>query len=682
MKKVIALAIVAVMLLCICAEAYTPGTYTAKATGNNVNVPIEVSVTFDADKITDIKIVKHEETPGLGDKAFEKVIPAILSAQSTQVDGMTGATMSSNALKEAVNACIAQASGKVSETVSTFKPGTYTATVTGHNGAITVTMTVTEDKITDIKTESIESPGIGITAIELLTGKIIANQSIAVDAISGATVTSGAFMAAVRECLKQTGITMSVLEARKIEYPAKSDTPVEMKADVIVIGAGGAGFAAATEALENGATVIILEKNEMIGGNTARAGGTLNAPDPERQSKMNPPVEDSVEKFFMNTLEAGDFKADPALVAVLTRNSLEARHWLTDHGTVWTEMVYQTIGGLWPRSLDEKDKIAFNGFVAPLAKRVAELGGKVVLNCKAEKLVADKTGRVNEVVAFDTKNGQEYRFVANKAVVLATGGYAASAALVKKYNGLSGLPTSNAPTSTGDGITMAVDAGAALEGMQYVQIHPHGNPVTGGLQSHFAGVIKNSIYVNKEGKRFVEESGRRDVISNATIAQTGQIMYSIFDSEGGFYAGVKELPPAELDNLTSKGYLYVGNTLEELANKAGIDAEGLKATVARYNELVAAGKDTDFEKDEVELPIAKAPFYCVPLSPTLHHTMGGVKINTEAQVVREDGSVIPGLYAAGEVTGGIHGSNRVGGNALTDGVVFGRIAGRNAALGK
>lgn len=681
MKKVFALALILGAVFCLSAEAYTPGTYTAKANGFNPAVPVEVQVTFDADKITDIKILNHDDQP-FGPQAFPKVIPAIIEAQSTQVDGMTGATMSSNALKEAVNACIAQASGKVSETVSTFKPGTYTATVTGHNGAITVTMTVTEDKITDIKTESIESPGIGITAIELLTGKIIANQSIAVDAISGATVTSGAFMAAVRECLKQTGITMSVLEARKIEYPAKSDTPVEMKADVIVIGAGGAGFAAATEALENGATVIILEKNEMIGGNTARAGGTLNAPDPERQSKMNPPVQDSVEKFFMNTLEAGDFKADPALVAVLTRNSLEARHWLTDHGTVWTEMVYQTIGGLWPRSLDEKDKIAFNGFVAPLAKRVAELGGKVVLNCKAEKLVADKTGRVNEVVAFDTKNGQEYKFVANKAVVLATGGYAASAALVKKYNGLSGLPTSNAPTSTGDGITMAVEAGAALEGMQYVQIHPHGNPVTGGLQSHFAGVIKNSIYVNKEGKRFVEESGRRDVISNATIAQTGQIMYSIFDSEGGFYAGVKELPPAELNNLTSKGYLYVGNTLEELANKAGIDAEGLKATVARYNELVAAGKDTDFEKDEVELPIAKAPFYCVPLSPTLHHTMGGVKINTEAQVLREDGSVIPGLYAAGEVTGGIHGSNRVGGNALTDGVVFGRIAGRNAALGK
>ena len=681
MKKVFSLALVMILAVCVCAQAYTPGTYTAKAAGFNPTVPVEVQVTFDAEKITGIKILNHDDQP-FGPKAFETLVPAILEAQSTKVDSMTGATMSSTALKTAVENCIAQASGKTSEVVSKFKPGTYTATVTGHNGPLTVTMTFTEDKITDLKTENLESPGIGISAIELLTKEILENQSLACDGISGATVTSGAFMSAVRECVKQTGISLSVLEARKIAYPEKKAEPVEMTADVIIVGAGGAGFAAATEALENGATVIILEKNEMIGGNTARAGGTLNAPDPERQSKMNPPVEDSVELFIKNTLEAGDFKADPELVRVLCSHALEARHWLTDHGTKWTEMVYQTIGGLWPRSLDEKDKIAYNGFVAPLAKRVAELGGKVVLNCKAESLTKNDAGKVTGVIAFDTKNGQEYHFTAKNAVILATGGYAASAELVKKYNGLSGLPTSNAPTSTGDGIVMGVKAGAATEGMEYIQIHPHGNPMTGGLQSHFAGVIKNSIYVNKLGKRFVEESGRRDVISNATIAQPGQIMYSIFDSEGGFYAGVKELPAAELENLTSKGYLYVGGTLEDLAKKAGIDPEGLKAAVARYNELVAAGKDTDFEKDEVELPIGKAPFYCVPLSPTLHHTMGGLKINTEAQVLREDGNVIAGLYAAGEVTGGIHGSNRVGGNALTDGVVFGRIAGKNAAMGK
>ncbi|MBQ7215045.1 MAG: FAD-dependent oxidoreductase, partial [Synergistaceae bacterium] len=591
MKKLFSLALVMILAVCVCAEAYTPGTYTAKATGFNPTVPVEVQVTFDAEKITDIKILKHDDQP-FGPQAFEKLVPAILEAQSTKVDSMTGATMSSTALKTAVDDCIAQASGKTAATVSKFKPGTYTATVTGHNGPITVTVTCTEDAITEIKAEHAESPGIGIEAIRLLTGKILDNQSLACDSISGATVTSGAFLSAVRECLKQSGISLSVLEARKITYPEKKAEPVEMTADVIIVGAGGAGFAAATEALENGATVIILEKNEMIGGNTARAGGTLNAPDPERQSKMNPPVEDSVERFIQNTLEAGDFKADPELVRVLCSHALEARHWLTEHGTKWTEMVYQTIGGLWPRSLDEKDKIAYNGFIAPLAKKVAELGGKVVLNCKAESLTKNDAGKVTGVIAFDTKNGQEYHFTAKNAVILATGGYAASAELVKKYNGLSGLPTSNAPTSTGDGITMGTAVGAATTGMEYIQIHPHGNPMTGGLHSHFAGVIKNSIYVNKLGKRFVEESGRRDVISNATIAQPGQIMYSIFDSEGGFYAGVKELPAAELENLTSKKYLYVGATLEELAKKAGIDPEGLKATVARYNELVAAGKDT------------------------------------------------------------------------------------------
>ena len=673
MKKSLSVILVFVMLFASSAFAYTAGTYSATAKGNNGDV--KVQVTFDDKAITKIEVVEHQETPGLGDVAFGKIIPDILEAQNTKVDGMTGATMSSNALKEAVENCIAQASGKTSNEVKTFKPGKYSATFTGHNGALKVTMEFSEDKILSINTENVESVGIGTAAIDLLTKEILENQSLACDAVSGATVTSGAFLAAVRDCVKQTGISLSVLEARKIDYPKKADKPVEMEADVIIIGAGGVGFAAATEALENGASVIILEKNEIIGGNTARAGGTLNAPDPERQKKIG--VEDSVERFMQNTLEAGDFKADPSLVKVLASHALEARQWLSKHGTVWSEFVYQTIGGLWPRSMDEKDKNAYKGFIEPLAKTVKELGGKVILNCKAEKLTKNDSGRVTGVVAFDTKNNQEYKFTAKKAVIMATGGYSASGELLTKYNNLKGLPTSNAPTSTGDGLKMGVDAGAELTGMEFVQIHPHGNPVTGGLQSHFAGVIKNSIYVNREGKRFVEESGRRDVISNATIAQPGQIMFSIFDSEGGFYAGVKKL--SDLENLKAKKYIYEADTLEDLAKQAGINPEGLKETVKHYNELVEKGKDTDFEKDELELKIGKAPFYCVPLSPTIHHTMGGLKINTEAQVIGTDGKVIPGLYACGEVTGGIHGSNRVGGNALTDGVVFGRIAGKNAA---
>ena len=187
MKKFLA-ALLIVLSLVACASAYTPGVYSAKARGNNAE--IEVQVTFDEKAITDIKVVAHEETPGLGDKAFEKVIPAIISAQSTKVDGMTGATMSSNALKEAVEKCIAQASGTKSEVVSKFKPGEYKSTMTGHNGPLTVTMTFTEDKITSIKAEGVESIGIGTAAIDVLTKEILDIQSLACDSVSGATVTS------------------------------------------------------------------------------------------------------------------------------------------------------------------------------------------------------------------------------------------------------------------------------------------------------------------------------------------------------------------------------------------------------------------------------------------------------------------------------------------------------------
>ncbi|MGN0997118.1 MAG: flavocytochrome c [Candidatus Ventricola sp.] len=676
MRRIRTIAAVAAMLCAFTATAqaaYTPGVYAASARGNNGEVHVEVTFTDDA--MSTINVTEHQETPGLGDKAFEALIGRMLETQSAQVDAVAGATVSSDALKTAVAKAMEQASGAQAQLVPTFSPGVYTATRTGHNGALTVTMTVDEDAITDLAVESVESNGIGTAAIEIITREVLDNQSLAVDSVSGATVTSGALIAALTDCAAQTGISLSVLEERPIVYPEKNDAPIEKSADIVIVGAGGAGFAAAAEAVECGASVIIIEKNEYIGGNTARAGGTLNAPDPERQSAIG--VEDSVELFMQNTLDAGDNKADPELVRVLCANALDARHWLSDHGTQWTEQVYQTIGGLWPRSMDEKDKVAYNGFIAPLEKTVSEKGGEVLVNCRAEALITDEAGRVTGVQAVDTHNGQVYMLKADCGVILATGGYCASAEMVEQYNGLKDLPTSNAPTSTGDGIRLGLSVGAGLTGMEYIQIHPHGNPVTGGLQSHFAGVIKNSVYVNREGKRFVEESGRRDEISDATIAQTNQVMFSIFDSEGGFYAGVKTL--SDLENLKSKGYIYEADTLDSLAEQAGLDAEGLKATIARYNELVAAGEDVDFHKDEVELPIAKAPFYCVPLSPTLHHSMGGLRINTDAQVLREDGSVIDGLYAAGEVTGGLHGANRVGGNALTDCVVFGRIAGWNAA---
>ena len=649
-------------------ESYKDGTYSIVVSGHNKDIKIDT--TFKGNSIVKIE-AKHEETKGLGDTAINQTIKTIIEKQSTDIDTISGATVSSKALLDGVKETESMAKGEPKKLVNTFKAGTYTSTVTGHNGEMTVKVDFSTDKIKDIKVDHVESNGIGTAAIDIIVSEVLNNQSLAVDSVSGATVTSNALIMGINNCVEQTGISKEVLR-KPIAVPKKNEKAIQKTVDVVIIGAGGSGFAAATEVVENGGTVIILEKNEYIGGNTARAGGTLNAPDPERQSKIG--VEDSVELFYKNTMEAGDNKSNPELVKVFSENALAARKWLSAHGTKWTENVYQTIGGLWPRSMDEKDKVAYNGFIEPLEKIVLDKGGDIILNCKAEEILTGADGKVIGVKAVDTRNGQVYELTAIKGVIIATGGYGANQEMVKKFNNVEGLPTSNAPTSTGDGIEMAVKIGAATEGTEYIQIHPHGNPMTGGLQSHFAGVIKNSIYVNKEGKRFTEESGRRDTISEDTIKQTGQVMYSIFDSKGGFYAGVLKLKNKE--DLINKKYLYEADTLEELAKKAGLDAKGLTATVSHYNKLVESGKDTDFEKDELEQKIETGPFYCVPLSPTIHHTMGGIKINTDAQVINNSGKIIKNLYAAGEVTGGIHGTNRIGGNALTDCVVFGRIAGK------
>lgn len=651
---------------------YTAGTYTGKGKGNNGDIVVEVTVS--ETEITNIEIKEHTETEGICEPALEEIPKAVLDSQNEKVDVVSGATVTSNGIMEAVSDALSQARGEDNkEQTAAFVPGEYSASADGHNGELQVTIILDENGITQIRTEHGETDGIGTAAIDLLTAKIVDNQTLNVDSVSGATVTSAAFTTAVKAALSDAGVNTAALNGAVAYADAKSE-PIVMNADVIVIGAGGAGFAAATTAIEEGASVIMIDKAEYIGGNTVRAGGTLNAVDPERQSAVG--VEDSVDNFYQNIMDAGDQKSNPELARVLAENSMSARQWLEDHGTEWSEKVYMTIGGLYTRSMDVKDKNSYQGLIEPLLNVITEKGGEIVLNCEAESLILNDAGMVTGVHAKDTVNGQIYRFEAAKGVIIATGGYGSSAELVKKYNNLADLPTSNAPTATGDGIIMGLEAGAELEGMEYIQIHPHGNPVTGMLQSHFAGDVVNAIYVNKNGERFVNEQGRRDEISNATIEQPGQIMFSVFDSECDVYPGVPEYDG--MDEMIKKGYVYKADTLEELAELAGIDAAGLTAAAAAYNQLVQQGEDTQYHKDVVEKEIGKGPFYAVPLSPTIHHTMGGLKIDTDARVLNGGGDPIKGLYAAGEVTGGIHGSNRIGGNAIADCFVFGRIAGASA----
>lgn len=456
----------------------------------------------------------------------------------------------------------------------------------------------------------------------------------------------------------------------------QAEAPETQETDVVVIGAGGAGLAAAVTAAEKGASVVLLEKMPFVGGNTLRAGGAYNAVDPERQKKQG--IEDSIEKHYQQTLEGGDNKGDPELVKVLVENALDGIHWLEELGVEFKPEVYTVLGALWPRSHSTVNDLAGADYIKALEKAAKDKGVEILVETKATELVVNDEGRVVGVMAED-KDENKLEFKANKGVVLATGGFSANVELRSKYNPKldSTIPTTNHPGATGDGIVMADNIGADFVGMEYIQLLPMGDPEDGSLTGWLSPGVDQMIYINKEGKRFVSEDERRDVMTNALFEQTDSTMYVISDQKS-FPEGRNSFGE-DPEELIEKGKVIKADTIEELAEKIEVPADALKETIEKYNKAVDANKDEEFGKELLGTKIDTAPFYASVRRPTAHHTMGGVKINTKAQVINKDGEVIPGLYAAGEITGGIHGTNRLGGNALADIIVFGRIAGENVS---
>ena len=301
-------------------------------------------------------------------------------------------------------------------------------------------------------------------------------------------------------------------------------------------------------------------------------------------------------------------------------------------------------------------------------------GKPFFVNCYP-RVVRDVSGRVTGVRA--EKDGKTVEFK-GRNVVLAAGGYGANLEMVKKYNNISVRATSNQPGATGEVIEEAVKAGAALEGMEWIQIHPHGNPKNGELESAIAGRPQDTPYVNVDGVRFIDETGRRDELSHAILEQPGKVVYAIFDrrtiDEGKVRA---DLMQSALDH----GYAFKAETLADLANAAGIKSDAFVKTIDAYNVATRKQDASSLPVTKIlfGLTVEKAPFYAVPITTTIHHTMGGIRINEKTQVLDAKGEPILGLYAAGEVTGGIHGTNRLGRNALTDLLVFGHIAGQEVS---
>ncbi len=725
MRKLIAMVLVLMMIISTVpgmAQAYAAGTY--QQTVKGMNGDIVVDVTFGEAALESVVIVSQNETPGLGDVALKTLAEAMSAAKSADVDSVAGATVSSDALKLAVAQAGAAASG-LEHAVAQFVPGTYTTTAQGHNGAVTVETTFTADRIEQIKVVNhFESQGVYEKALlTQLPQQIIEHQSLAVDSITGATVASNALISAVKAAAEQAGCDVTAL----MTAPEKSaPETTAYTADVIIIGAGGAGLSAAVAATQEGASVILIEKEGYVGGNTLVSGGIFNCPDPAMQKEVemtagvkllvetalaetpvsdahaqliakvreqyeahvaagNTYLFDSVEWFTLQTWNAGDKVADLELVYTMCENSYDTLTWLNDLGWTFQQGIRQGAGSLYQRTHSSVDHAGV-GFINALNAGIKGSNAQIIFDTEATELVM-KDGQCVGVLAKD-RSGNQLTFNANKNVILATGGFARNTEMLEKYNtsgkwpDLTKITGTNMPGITGDGIRMAEAVGAALRDMDQIQLLQTTQPGTGNCVYAYVAPKEAAgyLFLNAEGKRFIGEDGRRDDISLAALAQTDALFYMLESSD------VITDPDNQYDLLgvpmsecINAGAIFKGETLEALCAQVGWDYATVQAEVDAYN----ANVDANALKDEYGRALftikqENGPWYAIPRTPSVHHTMGGVVINAKTEVLDTQGNVIEGLLAAGEVVGGIHGGNRVGGNALVDCITYGRIAGQQA----
>lgn len=826
------------------AEAiYTAGTY--KGVGTGFGGTLEVEVTVSDTAIEKIEIVSDSETEGRAetDEAKEKVIEAIIAGGSAEVDGVSGATMTSDAIKEAVAAALAEAAGGAAATPTdagepgelSFTPGTYNRTGDGYNGPVEVSVTFTENAIEDIEVVStLETKHVGDVCYDILKEDIIAANGVNVDSVSGATFSSMAYKNAVAAAAEAAGADMNVFKTNTFVH--EPGEPIEDSWDVVVVGAGGAGVAAAAQASQNGDSVLIIETNAEIGGNTLVSGGQYQSVmkylvwDPEdpdattgtrfdgetfektkavagQLAQLKGYLEWSEEPFDeeyykTNEFVAGDEEelmkhgvhpeylpvlqdlkkeikeyvdwADAKIAAgtpetELTLFSTENLHIFqtyygglrpTADGSEWeygdvdlvTQMVHDgqdikpwlmsmsepaefiesqltLIGALWYRENDfVRPKAQWETYFMPMMSAVNEGSEKneVMLRTTAKSLIVED-GKVVGVEA-EKFDGTKVTARANKGVVLATGGYAANVEEVVATNKYwsdeylsASTKTTNRSSIQGDGIEMGKEAGGDVTGMNFTQLMPiswidNGNLAFGG--GNYA------VWINPTtGERFVNETAERDVLSlaefkngvemlgakgvfveiaNAKNAIPGPYPYGSPTAEEGSYGA--EMWMTDVEN---RQYLRKVSEIPELLKELGFEADGEKVleTIRNYDDALINNPSVmtdeaafgqvikrnpsnpigDIEKNEDgtynldTYNLDDAVVRVRLMAPSTHHTMGGLKVDLDRHVLDADGNIVPGLYAAGEVTGGIHGGNRLGGNAIVEIIISGRAAANGIA---
>ncbi|TXT43648.1 MAG: FMN-binding protein [Spirochaetes bacterium] len=795
---------------------YTPGTYTASAIGYGGMV--DVAVTVSGKKILEVKAVGKNETPGIGTKALDQLPPKIVKANG-KVDGISGATLTSTAIFEAMDAALKKAKGEVPSTVSiAFKPGTYIGKAKGYNGEVSLKVTFTDKSISSISVDkSRETEHVGDSAFPILFKDIQDFTSTGVDSISGATFTSRAILLAVEDAAKQAGCDIAALRRGARPFVLTPGQKIVDTYDVVVIGAGGAGMAAAAQAAQNGATVLVIEKAVEMGGNTLVSGGSYQAvqpsmvwdpKDPEATTGIYEPTGAVVPKFksdvgrlatlktilgwsekpfdgtirdkaaiktvddynlptrgvhaeylptllilknqireylayadkhfatgkketdltIFSTVELYVFQtyyaglrlninkdkwivSDFALVDQICRQAYDIRPWLEAQGAIIDNAQRTLIGSVWqrinpviggvvdgvryPSRWGAYFKVPENTILKANPKN------KFIYRATAKELIS-KNGRVTGVKAtlFD---GTPIEITATKGVILATGGYGANIQMVIDTNEYwnpdhlkANIKTTNRNLASGDGLVMGKAVGGTLIGMGWTQLMPLGWVDNGNLAG---GTGENVIYISpagtpNAGKRYVDEAGERDVLCQGAFE---------FGSEGGQYVelsnpGIASAPGGLPSTLDAPGRVFVG-TLDAVAAILKIDAAVLRKTITDYdafiigitNQTPTPGKtayrgtigtcDRDSKGNYIKESYRIENVRVRWMAPSTHHTMGGLKVDTNRRVINVHGRPIPGLYAAGEVTGGFFAGNRLGGNAITEIIVSGRIAGRSAATG-
>jgi len=563
---------------------------------------------------------------------------------------------------------------------SQFESGKYTGTAPGvHKDDVKVEVTFSSSKIKKIEIlEHNETPGLSDAAFDRIPAAIIDGQTLAVDIVSGASYTSQAIINAVSDAVVKAGGDVEALSVKSDVAKNIKKENTEYSVDVVVIGSGGAGLAAAVSAHQNGATVMIIEKMPTIGGNTIMSGSAFNCVDPSRQEPLG--IEDSIDKHYTQTYEGGDKVGKPEMIRVFVENAYPALQWLESLGMEFKDHIFTVLGGLWPRAHKPVMPLG-TGYITTYQNYIQSNDGiDYIVETRAMDLLTEN-GRVIGVIAEDPKGTVTLN--ADRGVIVATGGFGANIELREKYNkiwpSLKNIKTTNHSGATGDGLSLAEKAGANLIGLEHIQLLPMGDPDTGSLLGNIEQGVENRIFVNKGGNRFVDEGARRDVMTSALFEQEDSFMYIVLDKHSYPTGDTRNNFNEKIEDLVAKGTAVKADSLEELAEKINVVPANLVKAVAEFNRAVDAGGPDAFGRTLFADKIDTPPFYAGARMPTVHHTMGGIEITTSAEVTDADGNIIPGLFAAGETTGGIHGANRLGGNALPGIAVFGRIAGESAA---